>query len=212
MQVGRRFPLTSSLVVPARSSLPTLAFVTFVAALALVGGALAVAAFTAADDRAGEPHAAAVGEPIATSYGSITVVQVGTIGGLAAQDLGGMTHGIQSLVGPDEAQVSVAILLVNRSDRPVRVEPGQFRLTVEGSTDPVVPTGSTIRPLVLRPGASVEASLAFVVPQTGARVSVAYADPGGPSVTVPAGQLGEAPADDPAHVDDPAHADEGSTP
>jgi hypothetical protein len=171
------------------------ALVAVVAALALGGAWLAITAFTAGHDDAGLPPAAFVGERIATSFGSMTVEHVEDIGGLTSSDLGGVTHGIQNLVLSDSAQVEVSVLFANESTSAVQVSPAQFRLVVQGAADPVEPSGSTIRPLLLQPGASLEAGLTFVVPQTGAQMSVTYADPGGASISVPAGTLGQAPPD-----------------
>ena len=169
--------------------------VILIAGLAMAGTAIAILAFTAGHDGADPPHAASVGERITTSYGSFTVQHVEDIGGLTSNDLAGVTHGIQNLVLSDSAQVEVAVLFANESGSTVAVSPSQFRLVVEGTAAPVEPTGSTIRPLLLQPGASLEASLTFVVKQTGARLSVTYADPGGAVITVPAGVLGQAPPD-----------------
>ena len=187
-----------------------------VTGLAMVGTLIAIDTFTAAHDEALSPHAASVGDPIATSYGSITIQHVTTIGGLTSQELGGMTHGIQNVVLSDGAQVEVSVLLANRGDRTVRVTPSQFYLTVEGAAEPAAASESSIKPLALKAGASVEATLTFVVPQSGARMSVGYADPGGARITVPAGQLGLAPviADDGHGQADEgqAHDDDGHTP
>ena len=190
--------MTATTLVSARKPITVpavVALVAVVAALALGGAWLAITAFTAAHDDAGLPPAAFVGARIATSYGSMTVVHVDNIGGLTPNDLGGVTHGIQNLVLSDSAQVEVSVLFANESTNAVRVSPAQFRLIVEGVAEPVEPTGSTIRPLLLQPGASLEAALTFVVPQTGAQMSVTYADPGGASISVPAGKLGQAPPD-----------------
>ena len=169
-----------------------------VAVLAMVGTLVAIGTFTAAHDEALSPHAASVGERISTSYGSITVQHVTTIGGLTSQELGGMTHGISNLVLSDGAQVEVSVLLANQSDRTVRVTPSQFSLSVDGATELAAPSQSSIKPVTLNAGASVEATLTFVVPQSGARMSVVYRDPGGAGIIVPAGQLDTAPtvADD----------------
>lgn len=184
-----------------------------VTGLAMVGTLIAIDTFTAAHHEA-LPHSASIGEPIATSFGSITIARVETLGGLTSQELGGMTHGIQNVVLSDGAQVEVSVLLANRSDGTVRVTPSQFYLTVEGATEPALPSESSIKPVTLRAGASVEATLTFVVPQSGARMSVGYADPGGARITVPAGKLGQAPivADDGhGHEDGQAHDDDGHT-
>ena len=190
--------MTASTFASVRKPPPVPAFVALVAvvaALALTGAWLAITAFTAGHDDAGLPHATSVGERITTSYGSFTVVHVENIGGLTSNDLAGVTHGIQNLVLSDSAQVETSVLFANESGNAVQVSPSQFRLVVEGTASPIEPTGSTIRPLLLQPGASLEASLTFVVKQTGARLSVTYADPGGAVSTVPAGVLGQAPPD-----------------
>ena len=188
--------MTATLDFPARrSSLPLLAFVGIVGLLALAGGALALGSITAGTEDADHEHAVAIGEPIATSYGSITVLRVERLGGLTSQDLGGVTHGIQNLVLSDKAQVEVAVLIANTGDAQVRVEPSQFRLIVDGAPDPAVPTGSTMQPLSLQPGASVEASISFVLPQSGATMAMGYRDPGNAAaITVPIGNLDRAPA------------------
>jgi hypothetical protein len=190
--------MTATSLVSTRKPIPVpavVALVAAVAALALAGAWVAITAFTAGHDDAGLPPAAFVGQRIATSYGSVTVEHVEDIGGLTSEDLGGVTHGIQNLVLSDSAQVEVSVLFANESGSSVQVSPAQFRLIVEGTAAPVEPTGSTIRPLQLQSGASLEAGITFVVPQTGAQLSVAYTDPAGNLITVPAGKLGQAPPD-----------------
>ena len=201
--------MNASLVLPARGRSVALVFlVGAITALALVGGVLSIQAFASGED-AHHQDAVEIGKPIATSFGSITFGRVETLGGLTRQDLGGMTHGIQNAVLAGGAQVEVSILVVNRGDEIVRVTPSQFSLAVEGEPDPATPSESSIRPVVLAAGASVEATLTFVVPQNGARMSVGYADPGGAQISVPAGHLGLAPA----VVDDgDTHADDGHAP
>jgi len=190
--------MTIGLAVPARSTgrtAPLVAFVALVAGLALAGTMIAIVTLTAGHEDGGLPGTSIISHPVTTSYGTITVEHAETLGGLTSGDLGGVTHGIQNLVLSDKAQVEVAVLFANASDVPVRVTPSQFRLIVEGTPDPVAPTGSTIRPLSLAPGASVEASLTFVVPQSGARMTVGYVDPGNAAaIRVPIGVLGQAPA------------------
>jgi hypothetical protein len=177
-----------------------LALTGVVLAIAVAGGALAVAAFTGGHDDADHEHGAAIGEAIPTSYGSITFEHVATIGGLTPEELGGVTHGIQNLVLTGQAQVEVAVLVTNTSDHRINVVPDQFNLAVDGVQGPVPMAGSTITPMRLAPGGSVEATLTFVVPQSGAPMTVSYADPGGGTVSLPAGQLDlVSPAPDHAH-------------
>jgi len=192
--------MTVSLVLPAgRNHMGfAVAFVGLVVAAAVAGGAIALTAFTGGGD-AGHEHAAAIGDPIDTSFGSMTFERVATIGGLTPEELGGVTHGIQGLVLTGQAQVEVSVRIANRSDHRVAVVPDQFTLTVAGATAPVPMVGATIKPLRLEPGATVEATLTYVVPQSGTAMSVAYADPGGGVIAVQAGQLDLATAD-PGHA------------
>jgi hypothetical protein len=176
------------------SRIALLAIANVVVLLAAVGFFAACVALFPARNEPGSGAESGVGEAAATSYGAITVQHVETIDGLTAQDLGGMSHGIADLVETDEAQVLVSVLAVNDSDDPVVVEPGQFALFVDGSTEALVPTSSTVKPLELQPGASVEASVIFVAPLSGAAISLGYADPDGSVVVIPAGGLGQAPA------------------
>jgi hypothetical protein len=179
------------------------ALVVVVAALALHGVELAAGVLRAGPAAAPAP---ALGEPLSTSFGSLTVEHAQTIDGLTSGDMwNGMTHGIQSLVQPDEAQVAVAVYLANASGRAVPVDPGQFRLIVDGRSDPVAPTGTTVLPLSLMPGSGVRGTLVFVVPLGAARTSVTYLDPAGPPITVAVGVLGEAPPPDPGHAEATPH-------
>ena len=192
--------MTTALVLPAGRSRTGLAlgFVGLVLAAGVAGGAIAMAAFTGGQDPDHE-HGAAIGEPIDTSFGSVTFERVATIGGLTPQELGGVTHGIQGLVLTGQAQVEVSVYVANRGDHRIAVVPDQFTLTVAGSADPVPMVGATIKPLRLEPGATVEATLTYVVPQSGAAMSVAYADPGGGVIAVEAGQL-DLVSPDPGHA------------
>jgi hypothetical protein len=185
-----------------------LALIFIVLVLSLYGAELVTGVFRAAAVPSGAP---AVGESIRTSFGSITVETAQAIDGLTSADMwNGMTHGIQGLVQPDEAQVTVALWLANGGDRAVPVDAGQFRLVVEGRGATVVPTGTTLLPLRLQPGSGVRGTLAFVVAldgvtTSGALASLVYLDPGGPSITVPLGRLDQQPARGPGHADDSDH-------
>jgi hypothetical protein len=182
--------MTTSLVFAARRGpAPAGIFVGSVLAVAIAGGVLAIGAFTGGAADADHAHGAAIGEPIGTSFGSVTFERVSTIGGLTAQELGGVTHGIQNLVLTGQAQVEVSVLVVNHGDHRITVVPDQFSLLVDGKPGPTAMAGSTIRPLRLEPGGSVEATLTYGVPQSGAAMTVTYADPGGEAVSVSAGAL-----------------------
>jgi hypothetical protein len=193
--LGSRTSYVSRPVLSARGSrIALLTIANVVALLAVVGFFAGLVTVLPARTASVSDVGPIVGDSLPTSYGSITVQQIETIDGLTTQDLGGMSHGIADLVQTDETQVLVSVLVVNDSDDRVFVEPGQFGLFVEGSTDALVPTSSTIKPLTLQPGASVEASVIFVAPLSGAAISVGYSDPGGPVLVVPAGGLNQAPA------------------
>jgi hypothetical protein len=192
--VGSRNSNVSTPQLSARGSrIALLVIANVVVLLAIAGLAAAFLALFPAPTDSVPDAGPIVGEPVATSYGTITVEHIETIDGLTAQDLGGMSHGIADLVETDEAQILVSVLAVNGSDEPVLVEPGQFALFVDGSTDALVPTSSTIKPLTLQPGARVEASVIFVAPLSGAEISVGYSDPGGSVLVIPAGGLDRAP-------------------
>jgi hypothetical protein len=206
--VGSRNSRASTTQLSARGSrIALLVLANVVVLLAIAGLAAAFLAVFPGQTSPVHDAGPAVGASMATSYGTITVEHIETIDGLTAQELGGMSHGIADLVETDEAQILVSVLAVNGSDDPVFVEPGQFALFVEGSTEALVPTSSTIKPLTLQPGASVEASVIFVAPLSGAEISVGYSDPGGSVLVIPAGGLDQAPAgattDD--HAGDDAH-------
>lgn len=167
-----------------------------IALLAAVGGWLAILALAGSDGHVQAPRAAAIGDHIPTSFGSLTVEGSEVLPGLTAEDLGGVTHGVKDLVLSDSAQVQVSVLLVSTSGVEANVDPAQFRLVEVGTQDPLAPTGATMRPVTLEPGAQLEASVIFVVPRTGAQMSLRYTDPGsGAEISVPIGSLDQAPPD-----------------
>lgn len=192
--------MTTTLDLPAnRSGRLQVAFGVVVLAVGVWGGVLAATAFREA--ATAPPHLEAVGEEVPTSFGSLTVERVATLDGLTSEQLGGVTHGISNLVLEGSAQVEVSVLVVNGSDAPVDVVPDQFSLTVEGAEAPVPMSGSTIHPLRLGAGGAVEATLTFVVPTSGAAMTVHYAGPDGSAIEVDAGVLDQVapPADQHPH-------------
>jgi hypothetical protein len=187
-------PGATGLARPAPRTAPPislLAIILFIALLALNGAGLALSAFRA---EAGAPAAPAIGEPVGTSYGSITVVLAETLDGLTSEELGGMTHGVGNLVPAGSAQVEVSVRLANTGSHPIRVTPDQVRL-VAGASEPVEPTGASVRPMRLGAGATLEAVFTFVVPQSGDALTFAYTDPESRAVlAIPVGVIGQAPA------------------
>ncbi len=99
------------------------------------------------------------------------VVHVEAVNGLTAQDLSGMSHGIQGLVGDDKAIVRVSLVL--RADSSGgSFDPGTLRLIALGSSDTSSPVGGSLAPGRLRPNSTIEGAIAFVVPRTGAALSL----------------------------------------
>ncbi|MBI3241384.1 MAG: hypothetical protein HYZ49_03730 [Chloroflexi bacterium] len=136
-----------------------------------------------------------VGQSIPTSFGVVAIEGIENLTGLTSQDLSGVTHGIQNLVLADQAQIQVSILLTNHLNSAIYYSPTQFRLLVQQSLDPVLPSGSTIEPGMLDANSSIEATLSFVVPRNGDKLWIRYDDPGGASpILVDAGRVDEAPA------------------
>jgi hypothetical protein len=193
--------MTATLVSPSRGNVGFGLAITVIAIVTAVAGAVvAIGAFTAGAEEA-DHHHTELGEPIETSFGSVTFEHVATIGGLTPEELGGVTHGIQNLVLTGQAQVEVSVLVENRAGHPIDVVPDQFNLAVQGVDGVVAMAGSTIVPMSLAPGGTVEATLTYVVPQSGTAMTVTYADPGGEVISLAAGSLDlvAAPSDAHAH-------------
>ncbi len=113
----------------AQPHLPLLVVVAGGVTLAAVGAALAVGMLATSRVAPGEAPAFGVGRDAPTSFGSISVQEIALTDGLSAADLGGMTHGVTSLVPPDKLQVQVSLLLTNGTARSVDFAPArQFRL------------------------------------------------------------------------------------
>jgi hypothetical protein len=152
-----------------------------------------------ADPAAGD---LALGQPARTSFGSLLVSAADLNNGLSSEDLGGMSHGVSSLVSTGSAQVNVVVTLTNTSHRPVPVAAGQFRLL---TARPGVPPGgpvaaqaTTIQAGSLPPGASVDARVTFVTATDGSRLWLQYTDPSGIPIRAALGRTAEATAP-PAH-------------
>lgn len=152
-----------------------------VAILAAVGFGLAIrspsASGTGPGLTAGSP---AVGSTLATSFGTLRVSEVEHSDGLSSSDLGGMTHGINSLVSAGNTSLTAEFTLVNDTDHPVRVNRDQFTLlrTAASGDRKLAPTGTTLAAGELRAKSSLEAVVSFVVPSDGAPLQLSYRDPG----------------------------------
>lgn len=158
---------------------------------------------------------AAVGTAVRTTFGSLTVTGTEVHDGLSRADLGGMSHGVSSLVSAGSIEVTVVLTLTNDTDAPQEVALSAFRLVTvpdadagPGATDPLVghrtvaPAATTLGRSALPAHSSVDARVAFVTPADGARLWVELAD-GDHTVRVP---LGRAPRTSP-EGHDAGHAD-----
>jgi hypothetical protein len=125
-----------------------------VLAAAVLGG------WRAARGPAPRPDAAtlAVGN---TSY---TVTHVDQVKGLTDAELGGMAHGVQSLVSADKTLITVS-LTVTAGDRATTVDPGVLSAVAVGSPLVFLPAGGTLATGHLSAHASVDGSVSFVVPR-----------------------------------------------
>ncbi len=188
-----------------RALLPLIVFLALVTTLAAEGFLQAARMFTGEAGEQTETNSGpfAVGQTIPTSFGAVAIEGVENLTGLTSQDLGGVTHGVQNLVLADQAQIQVSILLTNQLDSAVYYSPSQFRLLAQQSPDPLLPFGSTVRPGMLGPHASLVATLSFVAPRNGDKLRIRFDDPaGGAPIFVDAGRVDQAPA---AVLDDIHH-------
>lgn len=106
---------------------------------------------------------------------SYTVAHVEQVKGLSSSELGGMAHGIQSLVSDDKAMVKVS-LVVSAGDSPTPYDAGVLRAFATGSSAGVLPAGGTLAPGQLSAHARIEGSLSFVVPRNGAHLALRAPD------------------------------------
>jgi len=122
---------------------------------------------------------------------SYTVTHAEQVKGLSDADLGGMAHGVQSLVPDDKALVTVT-LVVSAGDSPSPYDANVFRAFATGSSVGVAPVGGTLSPGLLRAHARIEGTLSFVVQRNGAQVGLRAP---GDSREVPLLQVDDAPGD-----------------
>jgi hypothetical protein len=160
-------------------------FVAAVAAAAIVGVVLAVSLLTGPAAGHTEPAPEdghwAVAEDVPTSFGFVAVEHAETVKGLTAKQLAGAVHGIGDFVGAERAMVKASVTLRNGPVRPLDYSPRQFTLVATGKDGkarryPV--SNASVRDGILQPDAAVDASLGFVIPRTGARLSLEFADRG----------------------------------
>jgi hypothetical protein len=119
---------------------------------------------------------------------SYTVIHAEQVKGLSDADLGGMAHGVQSLVSDDKALIT-ATLVVEAGSSPSSYDASVLRAFAGGPA--VTPIGGTLAPGRLGAHAKIEGSLSFVLPRNGAQVTLAAP---GDSHEVPLLQVDNAPA------------------
>jgi len=118
-----------------------------------------------------------------------TITHVEQVTGLTDADLGGMSHGIQGLVGVNKMLIRVS-LVVAAGDVATTYDPQL--LTAVSSHSPAVihPAGGSLTGGRLRAHSRIEGSLSYVVPRDGARITLRI---GNQSTTVPLVQTDDAP-------------------
>jgi hypothetical protein len=136
---------------------------------------------------------AAIGDALPISFGYLAVLKAERLDGLTAKALSGMTHGVQSLVRRDQAQVEVRVEMTNVLSRPVTYQPGRFDLRLGKSGRHVAPVGASVIPGQLQPDAHVEFLLTYVVPRNGSRLWLAYQDDDTGEQLVDLGRVSRAP-------------------
>ena len=82
--------------------------------------------------------------------------------GLTAEQLSGVTHGIQNNIGPDQVQVEVIAVLSNTTDAAITYGPDQFELVTDTDKQAVQVNSRASPPLVLAPHSRVEGTLTFI--------------------------------------------------
>lgn len=109
--------------------------------------------------------------------------------GLSDSALGGMSHGIMSLVRDDKALITVR-LVVTAGDSPSSYDARVLRVSAAGSPG-AEPVGGLLVPGHLAAHASIEGFLSFVVARNGAQIGLSAL---GDSREVPLLQVDHAPA------------------
>lgn len=152
--------------------IPSLTLLALVITLATIGATQAVSAII---DSIRHGRLVAVGQPIRTSFGTLTVVHVETLAGLTADDLAGMTHGVQNLVRSNAVQVQIFLQLTNRTTTPAAYSPAQFKLL--GAPVAIDPAGGTLQTGRLPGQATLNVEIDFVTPRTNRPLWLVYQDP-----------------------------------
>ncbi|MCW2866145.1 MAG: hypothetical protein JWR20_333 [Marmoricola sp.] len=105
---------------------------------------------------------------LTVGHATFRVTHVERVNGLTNADLSGMGHGIQGLVLDDSTMIRVSVT-VTAGGKPTPFDASRLRLVRAGGKTQV-PLGGSVGRGTLRPRASVEGAVAFVVPRDGARL------------------------------------------
>ena len=134
---------------------------------------------------------APVGEDVPTlavGHATFRITHVERVDGLTNTDLSGMGHGIQGLVLDDSSMIRVSVTVSAGSD-PTAFDASRLRLLRHGMPAQA-PLGGSVGHGTLRPRASVEGAVAFVVPRDGARLRLGAL---GTTAAVALGRIDDAP-------------------
>ena len=162
-----------------RSNRVLILVVAVAAVTALVGGAVAAGLISGGSPKKAEipvRQSYAVGSVIPTSFGAVSIDGVERQAGLGARALAGATHGIGGYVRPSELQLEVSTTIKNLTDGVQPYAADQFDVMVGSAKQPVRVRSATVTSGTLQPGAAIEATLVFVVPRNGRRLTLRYHD------------------------------------
>ena len=145
---------------------------------ALAGGIVAAGAFAsgAGNGAAGKTPLYSINQNVPISFGSVTVESANRSQGLTAEQLSGVSHGIQNNIGPDQVQVEVVAVLSNTTDAAITYGPDQFELVTDTDKQPVQVLNSSFRPGTLAPHAHIEGTLTFITSIEAKKLLLHYAD------------------------------------
>jgi hypothetical protein len=151
----------------------------------------------------------AIGDPVKVSLGYAAVLSMSRTKGLTQRQVG-MVHGVQGFVQAGDSMINVDVELTNTGQGVRRYDGRWFRLRVGSQARTGLPAPEPDQHGVLQPGASVELTLAYVVPRAGARLRLDVVDPQGPRRTIDLGRIGRASAADIAGSQGHTHPKEGT--
>ena len=136
----------------------------------------------------------AVGDTIPTSFGLLTISEVKKLNGLTASALAGVTHGIGSLLRPDQVMVQVSFQLTNLSAQPRPYSTKPFRLIVQKTHQTLPVFSATFSHGTLQPHSSVDGTAGFGAPRNGSRLILQFHDPGAAKpIVIDLGRIGTTP-------------------